>query len=79
MSPVSQGVVNAAFNQAVKRHAEGDLGKAMNILQFLTILAPTDAGVWFALARCHDDAGEPEVAERLRWLGRSLAEAGAGP
>ena len=74
MSNNSQGAISAVFNKAVESSQAGDLRTAALLLQRLTLLAPTDVGVWRALARCHDQFGESEVAEHLRWLGQSLAE-----
>lgn len=74
MSHVTQGAVDAAFNVAVRRYEAGDLDAAMDIFRALALIAPTDGGVWRALARCHEEVGEPEVAEKLRWLGRALTE-----
>jgi Flp pilus assembly protein TadD len=74
MFAISQGAINAAFNQAVEGYEAGDVRKAKRILQFLAVLAPTDAGVWRALARCHEDEGDVDVAGNLRWLGDALAE-----
>ena len=64
-----QGAVDAGFNYAVSSYEAGDWVTTMNILRFLSILAPTDAGIWRALARCHEDLGEEGIAEYLRRVG----------
>ena len=74
MSQLPQGAIDAAFNLAVTNYRAGDLPGAMDILRLLTLVAPRDQGVWRALARCHEDAGEHEVAEKLRWVGQTIAE-----
>jgi Flp pilus assembly protein TadD len=71
---VSQAAVDAAFNIAVDRYEAGDLGGAMNILRLLATVAPSDEGVWRALARCHEELEQPEVAEFLRNLSTTIAE-----
>lgn len=75
MHEAKQAAINGAFNAAVERYQAGNVRTAMLILQRLTLVAPTDVGVWCALARCHEELGEAEVADKLRWLGKALAEA----
>lgn len=74
MINISRGAISAVFNQAVESAQAGDLQQATLLLQRLTLLAPTDDGVWRALAWCHDQQGESEVADHLLWLGQTIAE-----
>lgn len=75
MHEAKQAAINGAFNAAVERYQAGNVRSAMLILQRLTLVAPTDVGVWRALARCHEELGEGDTADKLRWLSETLAEA----
>ena len=61
--------LDAVFNAAIDQHEQGRVVEALEILQLLSLLDPRDQGVWRALARCHDDLGQPEVGGFLRSLG----------
>ncbi len=71
---VSQAAVDAAFNIAVDRYEAGDVDEAMHLLRLLAMVAPSDRGVWLALARCHDELEQSETAEFLRNLSTIIAE-----
>jgi Flp pilus assembly protein TadD len=68
----SAEAVDAAFNVAVDHYEAGRLDRAMELLQFLAFVAPTDRGVWRALARCHEDLGQSEVGAFLISLSETL-------
>ena len=64
--------LDAVFNAAVEQHEQGRVVEALEILQLLSLLDPRDEGVWRALARCHEDLGQPDVAGFLRSLGAQI-------
>lgn len=69
-----KGAFDAMFNLGVDRHEQGKIEEALRLFQLLSFLAPRDQGVWLALARCHDDLGQPAEASFLRSIGQQIAE-----
>lgn len=65
-------VFDAMFNQAAERHERGQVAEALTMFQLLSFLNPHDAGVWRALARCHDDLGEGSTAALIRAIGARI-------
>lgn len=74
---IGRDAVNAVFNVAVERYGAGAIDEAIAILQLLSFLAPTDRGVWLALAQCHEELGQEAVADSLRSLADRIEEVAA--
>jgi predicted Zn-dependent protease len=74
---LDRDAIGAVFNVAVARYGAGAIDEAIAILQLLSFLAPTDKGVWLALAQCHEELGQEAVADRLRCLAEQIEEAAA--
>ncbi|RYZ16575.1 MAG: hypothetical protein EOO70_04135 [Myxococcaceae bacterium] len=73
-APIDAGWRDIIFNRAIDFHEDGAVEDALEIFRLLAFLAPGDGGVWRALARCHDDLGQHDAAERLRELGQQVDE-----
>lgn len=65
--------IDAMFNLAVDCRERGKIDEALEMFRFLSALDPRDAGVWRAMARCHEDLGQTEAAAAIRSLGEQLA------
>lgn len=65
--------IDAMFNLAVDCRERGKIDEALEMFRFLSALDPHDAGVWQAMARCHDDLGQTAAAAAIRSLGEQLA------
>lgn len=70
----SKLLFDAMFNLAVDCHEKGKLQDALEMFQALSLVDPQDAGVWQALARCHDDLGQADVAAMVRSIGAQIEE-----
>ena len=66
---------DAMFNLAVDCHERGKVEDALHMFLALSLMEPRDAGVWGALARCHEDLGQGDVAALLRSVGEQIQEA----
>lgn len=65
---VSPLAFDAMFNLAVDCYEKGDVRGALEMFQVLSLVNPSDEGVWAAMARCHEDLDEGAVAVFLRSL-----------
>lgn len=63
------------FNLAVDRHEAGNIKEALAVFQSLSLIDPRDMGVWEAIARCHEDLGQPYIAALVLSLAEQSREA----
>ncbi len=60
------------YETALVLMAKGEHAMAADLLRVLAIAAPNEPEVWQALATCHDEQNQVDIAEALRSLGRLL-------
>ena len=68
----SDDEIASVYNQGADLLDRGDVAGATNLFRLLALVAPTDQGVWEALAKCHEAEGEHDVAESLLVLSKSI-------